>query len=67
MEHELTTEQIIAAAYRVHNTLGAGYLEKIYENAMVIELSTGYDIDLLSNFGLSVHIKRKYRQHTTSR
>jgi GxxExxY protein len=32
------TEQIIACAYRVHNTLGAGFLEKVYENAMVIEL-----------------------------
>jgi GxxExxY protein len=32
------TERIIACAYRVHNTLGAGFLEKVYENAMVIEL-----------------------------
>ena len=32
------TEQIIACAYRVHNTLAPGFLEKVYENAMVIEL-----------------------------
>ena len=32
------TEQVIACAYRVHNTLGAGFLEKVYENAMAIEL-----------------------------
>lgn len=38
MEHEFITEQIIAAAYKVHNTPGSGYLEKVYENAMVIEL-----------------------------
>ncbi len=38
MQHSYLTEQIIAAAYTVHNTLGAGYLEKVYENAMLIEL-----------------------------
>ena len=32
------TKNIIAAAYRVHNTLGSGFLEKVCENAMVIEL-----------------------------
>ena len=32
------TENIIACAYKVHNTLGAGFLEKVYENAMMIEL-----------------------------
>ncbi len=33
------TSKIIAAAYKVHNTLGFGFLEKVYENAMRIELS----------------------------
>ena len=32
------TSKIIAAAYKVHNTLGFGFLEKVYENAMRIEL-----------------------------
>jgi GxxExxY protein len=32
------TEKIIAAAYKVSNTLGAGFLEKVYENAMAVEL-----------------------------
>ncbi len=32
------TEMIIGCAYTVHNALGAGFLEKVYENAMVIEL-----------------------------
>jgi len=32
------THEIIAAAYKVHNTLGFGFLEKVYENAMMIEL-----------------------------
>ena len=32
------TEKIINCAYRVSNTLGAGFLEKVYENALAIEL-----------------------------
>jgi GxxExxY protein len=36
--HEDLTEKIIAAAFRVSNTLGCGFLEKVYENAMVVEL-----------------------------
>ena len=33
------TETIIGSAFAVSNTLGSGFLEKVYENAMVIELS----------------------------
>jgi GxxExxY protein len=32
------TEIIIGCVYRVYNQLGAGFLEKIYENALMIEL-----------------------------
>ncbi len=32
------TGEIIAAAYDVHNTLGCGLLEKVYENALAWEL-----------------------------
>ncbi|MEO0475056.1 MAG: GxxExxY protein [Planctomycetota bacterium] len=32
------TEQVIGCAYAVSNTLGAGFLEKVYENALVLEL-----------------------------
>lgn len=32
------TEKIIGIFYKVFNALGYGFLEKIYENAMVIEL-----------------------------
>ncbi len=31
------SEQIIGCAYKIYNTLGFGFLEKIYENAMAIE------------------------------
>jgi GxxExxY protein len=33
-----TTRHIIGCAYRVANQLGAGFLEKVYENALVYEL-----------------------------
>lgn len=36
--HSDLTDKIIKAYYRVYNTLGFGFLEKVYENAMVIEL-----------------------------
>jgi len=36
--HRDLTEQIIGAAMEVHNTLGSGFLEKVYENALVVEL-----------------------------
>ena len=37
VEGELT-EKIIGAAFKVQNTLGAGFLEKVYENALAVEL-----------------------------
>ncbi|MCD4694717.1 MAG: GxxExxY protein [Bacteroidales bacterium] len=38
MNNDDLTKNIISCAYKVHNTLGAGFLEKVYENAMMIEL-----------------------------
>jgi len=32
------TEKVIGCAYKVHRELGAGFLEKVYENALRIEL-----------------------------
>lgn len=34
MLHEEVTGAIIGAFYDVHNTLGVGFLEKVYENAL---------------------------------
>ena len=36
-EGELTGK-ILECAFAVHNSLGAGFLEKVYENALVLEL-----------------------------
>ena len=38
MLHNAVTEKIIRAFYKVYNKLGYGFLEKVYENAMVFEL-----------------------------
>jgi GxxExxY protein len=37
-EHDELTEAIIGCAYTVLNTLGHGFLEKVYENALAHEL-----------------------------
>ena len=36
--HEGITGEVINAAHTVHNKLGYGFLEKVYHNALVIEL-----------------------------
>ena len=38
--HKDITEEIISAYYYVYNELGYGFLEKVYENAMLIELKS---------------------------
>ena len=37
-KHAELTDRIIGAAFSVHNGLGYGFLEKVYENALRIEL-----------------------------
>lgn len=39
-KHSELTEKIIKAFYKVYNTLGYGFLEKVYENAIFIELES---------------------------
>ena len=36
--HREITEQIIGAAFEVYRVLGYGFLEKVYQRAMVVEL-----------------------------
>ena len=39
------TERVIGCAYQVSNVLGSGFLEKVYENALAIELrQTGLQV-----------------------
>jgi GxxExxY protein len=55
-KHSVITDKIIKAYYNVYNTLGYGFLEKVYEKSMLIELK---------NLGLNAHsqyqIKVKYK------
>jgi len=51
-KHTEITEQIIRAAFNVHNELGFGFCEKVYENAMAIELEA---------LGLSVQQQKPVR------
>ena len=38
MNTDLTTEKIIGCGMKVSNTLGIGFLERVYENALALEL-----------------------------
>jgi GxxExxY protein len=38
MQNKQLTKIIIGCAFAVHNVLGSGFLEKVYENALRIEL-----------------------------
>ncbi len=49
------TEKIIGCAFKVRNQLGPGFLEKVYENALVLELKKSG-----LNFEQQVPLKVKY-------
>ena len=54
--HAELSYTIVAAAMEVLNTLGCGFLEKLYENALVIEFSArGLKVDQQRRF--AVHYK----------
>ena len=48
------TKEIIGAAYNVYNKMGFGYLEKVYENCMLIELSKIKELDIKSQCPIKV-------------
>ena len=47
MKHEEITNKIIEAFYKVYNTLGYGFLEKVYRNALFFELTEmGFNVKM---------------------
>ncbi len=52
------TSKIIAAAYKVFNTLGFGFFEKIYENSMIIELPK-HEVFAVQQMPLSVYYEEQ--------
>jgi GxxExxY protein len=38
LKHKDVTDRILKAFYKVYNALGFGFLEKVYENALMLEL-----------------------------
>lgn len=45
-EIDKLTEKVIGCAMKVSNVLGAGFLEKVYENALALELRrAGFKVD----------------------
>lgn len=58
MNTDELTSQIIKAAYTVHNSLGSGFLEKVYHNAMLIELRL-LGLSVESQYPINVFYKEK--------
>lgn len=54
--HTELTDKIINAFYRVYNLLGYGFLEKLYENALMIELN-GCRLKAVAQAPISVSYK----------
>ena len=51
---EALTERVIGAGFEVFNTLGQGFVESVYQNALVHELrSRNLDVGLEVPFGIS--------------
>jgi GxxExxY protein len=55
-EHGCLTEKVLGAIFEVSNTLGAGFLEKVYERALVAELRLR-DVRVTSQASFSVTYK----------
>jgi len=53
IKYKALTEKIIKIFYKIYNTLGYGFLEKVYENAMMIEFKRE-DIPAYSQYAIKV-------------
>jgi len=71
MKHEELTHKIIGCAYTVFNKLGFGFLENVYQKAMIIELEKSdlsveaekpikvfYDNQIVGDFYVDLYINK---------
>ncbi len=54
MLHQEITSKVLASFYKVYNSLGYGFLEKVYENALYYEL-TGNGLNCRKQVPITVH------------
>jgi GxxExxY protein len=54
LKHERLTGQIIKAFFKIYGTLGYGFLERVYENALLIELQ-GMGLQVANQQPIDVH------------
>ena len=57
-KHKIITEKILKAYYNVYNSLGFGFLEKVYEKALLIELQE-LGLTVESQKQINVYYKNK--------
>lgn len=56
--HGEITEKVLKAFYHVYNSLGEGFLEKVYENAMVVALKK-LGVDAVQQMPVIVYFKNE--------
>ena len=56
LKHSDITGEVIRAFYQVYNSLGFGFLEKVYENALALELRQS-GLDVVQQKPISVHYR----------
>ena len=55
--HDRLTEKILKCAFDVQNTLGCGFLEKVYENALIVALQQEEGLKVQQQVPLRVHFR----------
>jgi GxxExxY protein len=58
-QHDELTQAIIGAAFTVHNTLGGGFLESVYEKSLQLELD---EIGISNQFQIPVPVYYRGQQ-----
>ena len=53
-KHKELTERIISIFYKIYNKLGYGFLEKVYENAMMLEFKRA-GVRAVSQYPIAVY------------